>query len=757
MGVAVMVSTSTVAQTLQSILVQHAESLLLVDDDQPKVLELDVVLHQTVRADHDVDLTALEAFQYLLLFRLRPESGKLFDHDPGPGEPFLERVIMLLRQHGRRHQHGDLPPGERAFARRPHRQFGLAVAHVAAQQTVHRARRLHVRLDLGGRAQLIRRLFERERLLEKCLFGIVLRERRTGLLHAHGLHLQHLERQIPHGVPRLVARLVPTAGIKSAERNPRIFRADVARDQMRLTHRDPEQLVVAEFQHDRLRTRPGGLGYIQPAVPAYPVVQMHRVVAFLQVPGGNHARDVLALFGFDSWRVVLDLKFARHAPPAVRQREKLPDRQDRRLLLRQEESARDGPLLHGQQVVFAQIVIQDPAAHLMRIGIRPHEQRHMHLFLHPLPDAARGQLLRQHGKCLVQRLAVLLRIRGEFMSGGGRHRVASGGIAREGFAFVPVALRRARGVLERHESPGGAHFLLEFRPLLRLFRRAVAGEMRPDFAGNLLDKREAAFQQIIESRTRRSLRPVDRRRVPARTGAQDHAVGIHFARRQLRVRMKKPDALDRVAEKLHAGRKRLRRGKNVDQAAAPCKFAGDAHLGLVVVAHFDQTFGQRLQIRFRADFQFQLAFPHQPRNGRGRSQTCHGPEKHIRRLQQKPMQRLGAWGIRLQQALPARRAVRQRVHGQLPPGDFRPGGQVVAALFRARLRRRHVEKRAFPLRSGGRLHIFSFGRGRRLPGMPSGLRSGGNTLPRGQAKQGDGHHVGLYGTISAAPPIRFSD
>ena len=44
MGVAERVSTSTVvAQLLEPLLVGHAEALLLIDDDQPQVLELHVL------------------------------------------------------------------------------------------------------------------------------------------------------------------------------------------------------------------------------------------------------------------------------------------------------------------------------------------------------------------------------------------------------------------------------------------------------------------------------------------------------------------------------------------------------------------------------------------------------------------------------------------------------------------------------------------------------------------------------------------
>ncbi len=61
-GVAVIVSTSTLlAHLLDALLVRDAEALLLVDDEQPEILELHVLRQQAVRADDDVDLAGGDA------------------------------------------------------------------------------------------------------------------------------------------------------------------------------------------------------------------------------------------------------------------------------------------------------------------------------------------------------------------------------------------------------------------------------------------------------------------------------------------------------------------------------------------------------------------------------------------------------------------------------------------------------------------------------------------------------------------------
>ena len=77
------------------------------------------------------------------------EAAEAFDDERILGEPLAERAKMLLGEHGRRHQHGDLLAVVDRLERGPDRQFGLAVADVAADQAIHGPGALHVALDLG--------------------------------------------------------------------------------------------------------------------------------------------------------------------------------------------------------------------------------------------------------------------------------------------------------------------------------------------------------------------------------------------------------------------------------------------------------------------------------------------------------------------------------------------------------------------------------------------------------------------------------
>ena len=90
------------AQLLQALLLHDAEAMLLIDDEQAESLETDVALEQPMRADHDVDVPALESLDGARLRVIVDESRQHLDHDGEVLQPLAEHVEVLLRQHRRR-------------------------------------------------------------------------------------------------------------------------------------------------------------------------------------------------------------------------------------------------------------------------------------------------------------------------------------------------------------------------------------------------------------------------------------------------------------------------------------------------------------------------------------------------------------------------------------------------------------------------------------------------------------------------------
>ena len=140
---------------------------------------------------------------------------------------------MLLREHGRRHEHGDLFAVHHGLERGADGDFRFAKADVAANQAVHRLGFFHVRFGLGNRGDLVRRFLVNEGAFKFALPRRVGLEGVAGLGFARGLDAQQLGGDIAHGALGLLLRLVPARAAQRVQRRMRLARADVFADEMR--------------------------------------------------------------------------------------------------------------------------------------------------------------------------------------------------------------------------------------------------------------------------------------------------------------------------------------------------------------------------------------------------------------------------------------------------------------------------------------------------------------------------------------------
>ena len=115
-----------------------------------------------VRPDQDVDLPLLELLEDPLLIRARPEARDHLDADREVAVALAERVPVLLGEDRRRAEDERLPAVQRDGEGGPHGDLGLAEADVAADEPIHRPRRLEILLDRLDRLQLVVGLAVRE-------------------------------------------------------------------------------------------------------------------------------------------------------------------------------------------------------------------------------------------------------------------------------------------------------------------------------------------------------------------------------------------------------------------------------------------------------------------------------------------------------------------------------------------------------------------------------------------------------------------
>ena len=117
----------------------NAKALLLVDDEQTQVLERHVVRQKTMGANYNVRTTLHQEVHYPLLLLPGEEAGKHLNGDGKGLEPLCKGLVVLLSQNRGRYQHGDLFAIHDCFEGGPHRDLGLAIAHIAADQAIHGA------------------------------------------------------------------------------------------------------------------------------------------------------------------------------------------------------------------------------------------------------------------------------------------------------------------------------------------------------------------------------------------------------------------------------------------------------------------------------------------------------------------------------------------------------------------------------------------------------------------------------------------
>ena len=225
------------AELLEFFLVHDAETLFLVNDHQPQILERDVALQEAVGADDDVHRAGGELADGGGQFGAGAEAGEQFDAERIIGHALAEGVEMLLGQDGGGGEDGDLFAGQGGFEGGANGHFGFAVAHVAADEAVHGAGRFHVLFGGDNGAHLVGRLLIDEAVLKFALPAGVGREGVAGLGSAGGMDGQHFGGEIPHGVFGPGFGFGPARAAEGVEAGAGLAGADVFADQMRFADR----------------------------------------------------------------------------------------------------------------------------------------------------------------------------------------------------------------------------------------------------------------------------------------------------------------------------------------------------------------------------------------------------------------------------------------------------------------------------------------------------------------------------------------
>ena len=617
------------AQPPQLLLLAHAEAVLLVDDHEPEALELDVGLDELVRADHEVDRAVGEAFERDLGFLARAKARELRDLHRQLGEAVREDLQMLLGEQRRRHQHRDLLAVGDGDERRAQRHLGLAEAHVAADQPVHRLARRQVRDHRLDRRRLVGRFLEAEALGERL---VVVDVELEGVPFARGalrVEVEQLGRGVVRALRGALLGLFPLAAAELVQGSRFRRRTAVAADQVQARHRNVELRVVGVEQVQELVRAFAEIERGQPEVAPDAVLLVHHRIAdahFREI--AQHRVDVAAprLALADAvrrGRVELGLGDHRDVgggprESAVRRshRERgtrvagdefLPAVDHRRL-----EPVLGEVLLHGfapsqalgddehalarrghvaleraQRVVGATIDLhrrQRLGARLLarRIGRGRAFQRPRRVFHFD----ARVRLERRMESILRQEDLARRQQRTRLVA-------AQKAIAR--FGVLPEAVDRGRDVAVQAHRRGRRQVVEQRRGRVEKKRQVVLDAAGRDAVGNVLVQRRlqrVALEDFAESPAEARARGLVEREL-ARRQQTDARHRIHGA---LRVDVEGAYRLDVVVEKVDAVGQRAAHREEVDQAAADAVFAGRDDLRDVRVAGERELPAQRVDV-----------------------------------------------------------------------------------------------------------------------------------------------------------------
>ncbi len=197
---------------LELLLYGHSELLFLVDDQKSEILEFNRFGYQLVGADQNIDLAVSQIGQYLLDLPGTPRSRQIFDPDGEIFKPLTERIVVLISQYGRRHQHGGLLRVAGRLEGRTHRHLGLAESDIAAYQAVHRPVALHIGLHGLRGGQLVGSILVDKRRLKLALQIRVGREAESFLLPSGGIQAYEIAGDILEFLLGALLDAVPCAG-----------------------------------------------------------------------------------------------------------------------------------------------------------------------------------------------------------------------------------------------------------------------------------------------------------------------------------------------------------------------------------------------------------------------------------------------------------------------------------------------------------------------------------------------------------------
>ena len=190
----------------------HAKTLLLIDNQKPQILILDILRENAVRPDQNIDIPFFHARQDSFLFRRGAETRQHLHIHRIILHALHKGVVMLLCQDGGRNQEYNLFFVEHRLEGCADGNFRFPIADIPADQTVHYPGTLHIALCFLDCAELVICFLVWEEFLEFFLPGVIRRECKSLFRLAQGVQSYKFLRNILHRTAHSSFRCFPLGG-----------------------------------------------------------------------------------------------------------------------------------------------------------------------------------------------------------------------------------------------------------------------------------------------------------------------------------------------------------------------------------------------------------------------------------------------------------------------------------------------------------------------------------------------------------------
>ncbi|MPL73680.1 hypothetical protein SDC9_19486 [bioreactor metagenome] len=264
------------AHFLQAFLVVHTEMLLLVDHQQAEVAEFHRLGQHRMGADDDVDGAIGQPLAGLRGVFRRDETAERADLECGAAEALGEGLVMLAGKQRRRRDHRHLHARGRGDEGRAHRHLGLAEAHVADHQPVHRPARLQVLDHVVDGVQLVLGLAVGEACGEGLPFVMRRLEDRCVAQHPFRRDPHQPVGDLPDAFLQPGLLRLPGAAAELVEKPVLVA---IAAEQLDVGDGDVKPIAARIFQKHAVERRAKRGDGLEPLVAADAMIDMHDKIA----------------------------------------------------------------------------------------------------------------------------------------------------------------------------------------------------------------------------------------------------------------------------------------------------------------------------------------------------------------------------------------------------------------------------------------------------------------------------------------------